>query len=89
MIEELTFNPKDRSSIKYSIILRKIEIESEKTLNSLKHLKDSFKEVYYQMLQAESLNYHFVACFIFLKYEKDKDSLRYIIIDAIIKDLKE
>jgi hypothetical protein len=41
------------------------------------------------MLQEESLNFHYIICFIFLKYEKEREGIRDILLDSIITDLEK
>ncbi len=72
----------------YAIMLRAAEMSATRSPRSLKSLYNQFKEIYFQMLQSESLNYHYALCFIFLKYEKDRESVRDLIIDSIISDLE-
>lgn len=72
----------------YAIMLRAAEMSATRSPRSLKSLYNQFKEIYFQMLQSESLNYHYALCFIFLKYEKDRESIRDLIIDSIISDLE-
>ncbi len=69
-------------------MLRAAEMSATRSPRSLKSLYNQFKEIYFQMLQSESLNYHYALCFIFLKYEKDRESIRDLIIDSIISDLE-
>jgi hypothetical protein len=41
------------------------------------------------MLHSESLNYHFMLCFIFLKYLPEKEVLVDLLIDELLKDLSK
>lgn len=50
-------------------------------------LQDYFNQAYFQLLHSDSLNYHFILCFIFMKYLHDKEAVIEIILEELIKDL--
>lgn len=39
------------------------------------------------MLHPDSLNYHFMLCFVFLKYLQDKEAVTELVIEELMKDL--
>lgn len=84
LVDELNFNCKDKSPLKYAIMLRVAEIHAQKSAINGKSVQPFFKEIFFQMLQNEALNYHYALCFIFLKYENEKEEMREIIVDSVI-----
>lgn len=70
-------------------MLKVAELSAIKYHQSHQSLTEKFKEVFFQMLQPESLNFHFIISFIFLKYEKEKEAIREIILNSIISDLEK
>ena len=41
------------------------------------------------MLHPDSLNYHFMLCFVFLKYLQDKEAITEMVIEELMKDLSK
>lgn len=88
LLEEYTINIKEKSAIKYAILLKRAEIEAERLARKGQNMDALFRQAYFQMIQAESLNFHYLVCFVFLKYETERNLITDFLIDETLKDLR-
>lgn len=70
-------------------MMRVAELESLRRSQNGQSLEPLFREIFFQLLQTESLNYHYALCFIFIKYQKEKDSIRELIVEVVTKQLQK